>query len=229
MRPRRRGRSRSPRPRPGRACRRASPSGGIPGRLVLRAVRGLQQAGEQVVVLPGQGLELERAEQDRPARGRHGDAQPGAVAGRHPFHHDLAELVGQPDLVPHYKNTARFWVRSTDSSTVISRRARRRPSAVARSRSVRPAEIRSASRVSPRLRNSRRADWTWRSLAAARNVLTLVTKCRVREGGSSVHAWSVASRSTRLRSAYMSSSKWPISARESKPAPRAVVTRTGIT
>jgi hypothetical protein len=82
--------------------------------------------------------------------------------------------------------------------------------------------------VSPRLRNRSSADSTRRSSPSARNVLTLVTKCRVRDGGSSVQAWSVASRCTRLRSAYMSSSKWPISARESKPAPRAVVTRTGI-
>ena len=55
-----------------------------------------------------------------------------------------------------------------------------------------------------------------------------MTKCRVRDGGSSVQAWSVGSRCTRLRSAYVSSSKWAMSARESKPAPRAVVTRTGI-
>ena len=57
---------------------------------------------------------------------------------------------------------------------------------------------------------------------------TLVTKCLVREGGSSVQAWSVASRLTRLRNAYMSSSKWPMPGWVLAGAPRAVVTRTGI-
>ena len=83
--------------------------------------------------------------------------------------------------------------------------------------------------MSPRLRNSSSADSARRSSPSARKVRTLVTKCRVRDGGSSVQAWSVASRCTRLRSAYMFSSKCPMPASESKPAPRAVVTRTGIT
>ena len=64
---------------------------------------------------------------------------------------------------------------------------------MARSRSVRPAEIRSASRVSPRLRNNSSADSTRRSSPTSLNVRTFVTKCLVRDGGSSVQAWSVAS------------------------------------
>jgi hypothetical protein len=53
------------------------------------------------------------------------NAQPRAVPRLHPLHHDLGELVGQPDHVLAHRNTARFWVRSTDSSTMISRRATR--------------------------------------------------------------------------------------------------------
>src|ERR1700761_9670615 len=70
---------------------------------------GGQELTEKVVVLPGQGLELQRAQRDLAARSRHADAQPHAVAGLHRLHHDLGELVPQPYLT--HRNTARFWVR----------------------------------------------------------------------------------------------------------------------
>ena len=82
---------------------------------------------------------------------------PGASA------HEERGLAVEPahELVQHgrQRKTARFWVRSTDSSARISRLASRRPASVRRSVSVRSADTRSASRMSPRLRKRRTYDF----------------------------------------------------------------------
>src|SRR5690606_19859964 len=182
--------------------------------------------GEGRRLLPGEGLELQRVQRDPlPGLGRL-DQQARAVAGPDDAHPDLGELVaqgqgladparaqgrqllrGRPCALPvlelalpsqAHKKTARFWVRSTDSSTVMWRRASRHSPPTSRSTSRRPAETRDGPSTSPRLRNSSTADSTRISPGTSvANVRTLDRWWRSREGGSSVPACPVRSRATR--------------------------------
>src|SRR5262245_50414539 len=61
--------------------------------VVLGPERLAQEPAEQVVALPGEGLQLERVEVDRPLVPGRLDAQADAVAGLDTAHHDRGELV----------------------------------------------------------------------------------------------------------------------------------------
>src|SRR5688572_16658481 len=194
-----------------------------------------EEGRERLGCLPRQRLQFQRAQQNPGLALRRADQQPFAVAGADLAHDHRRELVAQFDDRPvggfrfagHRKN-ARFWVRSTDSSSCTTRSTRRYSPGPSRcSRSVRPAETKSAPRSSPRLRNNSTADSTRYSGPPTAKVRTLDTWWRIRDGGSSVNACSVAKRATRLRSEYRFSSRWLMSGSASNGAPRAVVTRTG--
>ena len=145
--------------------------------------------GERGGVLPRQRLQLERVKGDPLTGLRRVDQETCAVAGVDLADPDLRELVGDHDRLalgscagtrrarprPHgsvavlglalpfqaHRKIARFWVRSTDSSTAMWRRAKRQLPASLRSRSrAAGGDRRAGSITSPRLRNRNTADST---------------------------------------------------------------------